>query len=175
MDANKQLRILFDSNEIAEKVKLLGEKISKDYSGEEIVAICLLRGGFVFTADLVRELQIPVNVDFMTTSSYDHGEMSSGIVEIINDIRTDVKGKHVLIVDDIVDSGNTMKKVVEFIEKKEPKSIKICVMLDKPSRREADISPDYVGFTIPDVFIVGYGLNYGDYYRNTPYVFTFDE
>lgn len=174
MEENKKIKKLFDRHEIAEKVKLIGKKISKDYHGEEIVVICLLRGGFVFTSDLVREIEIPVNVDFMTTSSYDHGEMSSGIVEIINDIRADVKGKHVLLVDDIVDSGNTMQKVVEFVEKKEPKSIKICVMLDKPSRREADISPDYVGFTIPDVFIVGYGLNYGDYYRNTPYIFTFD-
>lgn len=175
LDENKKIRKLFDLNEIAKKVKSLGEKISKDYHGEEIIVICLLRGGFVFTADLVREIQIPVIVDFMTTSSYDDGEMSSGIVEIINDIRADVKGKHILIVDDIMDSGNTMKKVVEFIEKKEPKSIKVCVMLDKPSRRESDITPDYVGFTIPDVFIVGYGLNYGDYYRNIPYIFTFDE
>ncbi|NLJ98118.1 MAG: hypoxanthine phosphoribosyltransferase [Tissierellia bacterium] len=175
MERNKQPKILFDQNQIAEKVKELGKKISRDFYGDDIIAICLLRGGFVFTADLVRELKIPVNVDFMTTSSYGHGEMSSGIVEIINDIRADVKGKHVLIIDDIMDSGNTMKKVVEFIEKKEPKSIKICVMLDKPSRRESDISPDYVGFTIPDVFIVGYGLNYGEYYRNAPYIFTFDE
>lgn len=175
LDENKKIKKLFDLNEIAKKVKSLGEKISKDYHGEEIIVICLLRGGFVFTADLVREIQIPVIVDFMTTSSYDDGEMSSGIVEIINDIRADVKGKHILIVDDIMDSGNTMKKVVEFIEKKEPKSIKVCVMLDKPSRRESDITPDYVGFTIPDVFIVGYGLNYGDYYRNIPYIFTFDE
>ena len=111
----------------------------------------------------------------MTTSSYGHGESSSGIVEIITDVRTDIKGKDVLIVDDIIDSGHTMKKVVEFINMKGPKSVKTCCMLDKPSRREADIAPDYVGFTIPDVFIVGYGLNYGDFYRNIPYIFTFDK
>ena len=111
----------------------------------------------------------------MTTSSYGHDEISPGIVEIINDIRTDIEGKNVLVVDDIIDSGYTMEKVVEFISMKGPKTIKICAMLDKPSRREANITPDYVGFTIPDVFIVGYGLNYGYYYRNTPYIFTFDE
>ena len=168
-------KILFDSDEISERVKELGEKISTDYEGEDIVVVSLLRGSFIFAADLVRKIKNPVNVDFMTTSSYGNEEMSSGIVEIITDVRTDIKGKNVLIVDDIIDSGHTMKKVVEFINMKEPKSIKICCMLDKPSRREADIFPDYVGFTIPDVFIVGYGLNYGDYYRNIPYIFTFDE
>lgn len=111
----------------------------------------------------------------MTTSSYGYDEVSSGIVDIITDIRTTIKDKHVLIVDDIMDSGYTMSKVVEYIAKKEPKSVKVCVMLDKPSRRKANITPDYIGFTIPDVFIVGYGLNYGDYYRNIPYIFTFDD
>lgn len=175
MKFSKKPRTLFDVDEIGKRVKELGEEISKDYEGQEIIAISLLRGSFVFAADLVRAIKIPVNVDFMTTSSYGHDEQTSGIVDIISDIRTDVKDKHVLIVDDIMDSGNTMKEVVEFINQKGPKSIKTCVMLDKPSRREADISPDYVGFSIPDVFIVGYGLNYGDFYRNIPYIFTFDE
>lgn len=172
---DKKPKILLDSDEISKRIKELGDEISKDYKDDDIVVISLLRGSFIFAADLVREITIPLNVDFMTTSSYGHDEVSSGIVEIINDIRTSVKDKHVLIVDDIVDSGYTMKKVVEFVSMKEPKSVKICVMLDKPSRRKADIEPDYVGFTIPDVFIVGYGLDYGDYYRNIPYVFTFDD
>lgn len=175
MQLDKEPKILFNSEEINKRVKELGEEISKDYEGNDIVVISLLRGSFIFAADLVRKIDIPVNIDFMTTSSYGHGEVSSGIVEIINDVRTNIKGKNVLIVDDIIDSGHTMKKVVEFINMKEPKSIKICVMLDKPSRRQADIYPDYVGFTIPDVFIVGYGLNYGDYYRNIPHIFTFDD
>jgi hypoxanthine phosphoribosyltransferase len=168
-------KILFSQDEISKRVKELGKVISNDYKDRDIVVISLLRGSFIFAADLIRELEVPVNIDFMTTSSYEHNEISSGIVEIINDVRTDIKDKDVLIVDDIIDSGHTMKKVVEFVGMKEPKSINICVMLDKPSRREADIAPDYVGFTIPDVFIVGYGLNYGDYYRNIPYIFTFDE
>lgn len=175
MQLDKNPKVLFDSEKISKRVKELGEEISKDYDGSHIVVISLLRGSFVFAADLVRCLQIPVNIDFMTTSSYGHDEVTSGIVDIITDIRTNIKDKHVLIVDDIMDSGYTMSKVVEFVAKKEPKSIKVCVMLDKPSRRKANITPDYVGFTIPDVFIVGYGLNYGDYYRNIPYIFTFDD
>lgn len=175
MESNKKEKVLFSREEIFQRVKELGEEISNDYEGGEIIAISLLRGSFIFAADLVREISIPVNVDFMTTSSYGHRESSSGIVEIITDVRTDIKGKKVLIIDDIIDSGHTMKKVVEFINMKEPKSIRTCCMLDKPSRREADIIPDYVGFTIPDVFIVGYGLNYGDFYRNIPYIFTFDK
>ncbi len=175
MELHGKPKILFSQDEISKRVKELGKVISNDYKDRDIVVISLLRGSFIFAADLIRELEVPVNIDFMTTSSYEHNEISSGIVEIINDVRTDIKDKDVLIVDDIIDSGHTMKKVVEFVGMKEPKSINICVMLDKPSRREADIAPDYVGFTIPDVFIVGYGLNYGDYYRNIPYIFTFDE
>jgi len=175
LEFDRKPRVLFDVEQIAERVKRLGEEISKDYEGKDIVVISLLRGSFVFAADLVRAISVPVNVDFMTTSSYGHGEKTSGVVDIVHDIRTDIKDKDVLVVDDIMDSGNTMKEVVDYIKLKGPKSIKTCVMLDKPSRREADISPDYVGFTIPDVFIVGYGLNYGYFYRNIPYIFTFDE
>lgn len=175
MKLNNERKVLLSEEKISKKVKELGGIISKDYENEEIVVISLLRGSFVFAADLVRAISIPVNVDFMTTSSYDHDEASTGIVEIITDVRADIKDKNVLVVDDIMDSGHTMKKVVEFINKKEPKSIKLCVMLDKPSRREADITPDYTGFVIPNVFIVGYGLDYEDFYRNVPYVFTFDE
>ncbi len=175
MELDKKPKILLDADEINKRVKELGEEISKDYEGKDIVVISLLRGSFVFAADLVRAITVPVNIDFMTTSSYGHSDKSSGVVEIISDIRANVKDKYVLIVDDIMDSGNTMKEVVEYVNKKGPKSIKTCVLLDKPSRREVDIRPDYVGFTIPDVFIVGYGLNYGDFYRNIPYIFTFDE
>jgi len=175
LELNKQPRVLIDEEQIAKRVKELGQEITKDYEGKEIIVISLLRGSFVFAADLVRAIKVPVNVDFMTTSSYGYSESSSGLVEIVTDIRTDIKDKYVLIVDDIMDSGNTMKEVVKFVNTKGPKSIKTCVLLDKPSRREVDITPDYVGFTIPDVFIVGYGLNYGDYYRNVPYIFTFDD
>lgn len=174
MDANKREKTLFSRAEIDERVKKLGIEISRDYDNNELVVISLLRGSFIFTSDLVRELSIPVEVDFMTTSSYGHSEESSGFVDIVHDIRTDIKGKDVLIVDDIMDSGFTLENVVKHLEDKFPNSIKVCVMLDKPSRRKVDLSPDYVGFTIPDLFIVGYGLNYGDFYRNIPYIFTFE-
>lgn len=175
MKIEKKERILFSREEIAQRVRELGLEISKDYKDKEMVVISLLRGSFVFAADLVREINVPVNMDFMTTSSYGHEEFSTGIVEIITDIRADIRGKNVLIVDDIIDSGHTMSKVVDYINLKEPKSITTCCMLDKPSRREADISPDYVGFSIPDVFIVGYGLDYEDFCRNIPYIYTYDD
>lgn len=174
MDANKRQKTLFSRAEIDERVKQLGIEISRDYDKKDLVVISLLRGSFIFTSDLVREISIPVEVDFMTTSSYGHSEESSGFVDIVHDIRTDIKGKDVLIVDDIMDSGFTLENVVKHLENKSPNSIKVCVMLDKPSRRKVDLSPDYVGFTIPDLFIVGYGLNYGDFYRNIPYIFTFE-
>ncbi|NLY45089.1 MAG: hypoxanthine phosphoribosyltransferase [Tissierella sp.] len=174
MESNKRQKTLFSREEIAERVRELGIEISKDYKEKDLVVVSLLRGSFVFTSDLVRELSIPVEVDFMTTSSYGHSEESSGLVDIVHDLRTDIEGKDVLIVDDIMDSGFTLENVVKHLEKKSPKSIKISVMLDKPSRRKVNLSPDYVGFAIPDVFIVGYGLNYGDFYRNIPYIFTFE-
>jgi hypoxanthine phosphoribosyltransferase len=174
VESNKSEKTLFSIEDINSRVKELGGLISKDYKDNNLVVVSLLRGSFIFTADLVRKMTIPVEIDFMTTSSYGHDEISTGNVNIIHDIRSDIKDKDVLIVDDIMDSGYTMKRVVEYLKSKKPNSIKICVMLDKPSRRKVDLSPDYVGFTIPDVFIVGYGLNYGDYYRNVPHIFTFD-
>ncbi len=171
---DKKERTLFSREEIYSKVIELGAIISEDYKDKDLVVISLLRGSFIFTADLVRELSIPVNVDFITTASYGHEETSTGNVDIVHDLRTDVKGKDVLIVDDIIDSGFTLQKVAEHLKRKEINSLKICVMLDKPTRRKVDLNPDYVGFSIPDVFIVGYGLNYGDHYRNIPYIFTFD-
>lgn len=167
-------RTLFSREEINERVKELAAEISQVYKDKELLVISLLRGSFIFTADLVRELSIPVEVDFITTASYGHAQVSSGRVNIIHDLRTSVIGKDILIVDDIVDSGYTLEKVVEHLKEKGPNSIDVCVMLDKPSRRKVELSPGFVGFAIPDVFIVGYGLNYGDHYRNIPYIFTFE-
>ena len=174
MESSKKERVLYSRDTINARVKELGEIISREYKDKNLFIISLLRGSFIFTSDLVRELSIPVEIDFMTTASYGHDEVSSGIVEIVHDIRAQAEGKDILILDDIMDSGYTLKKVKEVLALKNPSSIKICVMLDKPSRRKVDLSPDFAGFTIPDVFIVGYGLNYGDYFRNTPYIFTFD-
>lgn len=174
MEESKRQRVLFDRNEISKRVKNLGEEISLKYKGKDLVVISLLRGSFIFAADLVREISIPVEVDFITTASYGNEETSTGIVEIIHDLRTNIEGKDVLIVDDICDSGYTLKRVMEHLTTKNPNSINVCVMLDKPSRRQTDLTPEFIGYSIPDVFIVGYGLNYGDYYRNIPYIFTFD-
>ncbi len=171
---DKKERTLFSREEINKRVVELGNQVSEDYKNKDLVVISLLRGSFIFTSDLVRELSIPVNVDFITTASYGHDEVSTGDVDIVHDLRTEVKGKDILIVDDIIDSGYTLKKVIEHLRSKQANSIKICVMLDKPTRRKVDLQPDYVGFSIPDVFIVGYGLNYGDHYRNIPYIFTFE-
>lgn len=172
---NKREVTRFTREEIANRVKELGKQISKDYAEKELVAIGLLRGSFVFLADLVREIDNPIVVDFITTSSYEHSEISTGTVNIISDLREDIEGKDVLIVDDIMDSGNTLKNIKEYLLKKNPKSIKTCVMLDKPCRREVDIVPDYFGYEIEDWFIVGYGLNYGNKYRNIPYIFSYED
>ncbi|MDX9917743.1 MAG: hypoxanthine phosphoribosyltransferase [Gudongella sp.] len=174
MQEDKKEKILFTREEISLRVKDMGKVIAKDYEGKDLIVVSLLRGSFIFTADLVREIDIPVEIDFMTTASYGNEEVSSGIVDIIHDVRTDLNGKSILIVDDIIDSGYTLKKVMEHLKEKSPESVKICVMLDKPSRRKVDISPDYVGYEIPDEFIVGYGLNFGDHYRNIPYIFSFE-
>jgi len=173
MVSNKKQKILFSVEDINKRVKELGKQISKDYQGKELVVVSLLRGSFIFAADLVREIDVLTQIEFMTTASYGHSEESSGQVNIINDIKDDIEGKDVLVVDDIMDTGLTMEKILEHLKKKNPRSIKSCVMLDKPERRKTNITPDYVGFTIPDLFIVGYGLNYGDYYRNIPYIFSF--
>jgi len=138
-----------------------------------MLVISLLKGSFIFTADLVREIDIPVTIEFMATSSYGNSTESSGEVKILYDINKNLEGYDVLIADDIADTCITMKFVREHLKTNNPNSIKSCVLLDKPSRRKVDFTPDYVGFTIPDKFIVGYGLNFGDYYRNVPYVFAF--
>lgn len=174
MVENKREKTLFTREEISTRVKELGKELSQVYKDKDLVIISLLRGSFIFAADLVRELSIPVEVDFITTSSYGHAEESSGNVKIVHDLRTNIEGKDVLIVDDIMDSGFTLEKVIEHLQNKNPNSIEVCVMLDKPSRRKVNLSPNYIGFSIPDVFIVGYGLNYGDHYRNIPYIFTFE-
>ncbi|MTI49542.1 hypoxanthine phosphoribosyltransferase [Sporosalibacterium faouarense] len=173
MDRKK--KVLFSEKEIKAKNAELGKKISEDYKGKKILIVSLLKGSFIFTADLVREINVPTQIEFMTTSSYGHGEESSGNVDIVNDLGVDVEGRDVLIVDDIMDSGLTMKVIIDHLKKSNPSSIKSCVFLDKPDRRVADIAPDYVGYSIPDLFIVGYGLNYGDYYRNIPYIFSFED
>ena len=168
---DKKRNILFSEEQISTRIKELGAMISKDYQGKNLYVLSLLRGSFVYAADLVRAIDLNVKVGFMTTSSYGHSETSSGTVKVVNDIPDNIEGWDVLIVDDIVDTGITMDYVVKHVNNLKPASIKTCVLLDKPSRRKVEIKPDYCCFEIEDVFVVGYGLNYGDFYRNIPYVF----
>lgn len=164
-------RVLVSEEQIADRIKQLGQKISSDYEGKKLYVVSLLKGSFIFTADLVRAIHIPVVIDFMTTSSYGHDETSSGRVQIVHDVRGDLTGYDVLIVDDILDTGYTMQAVKAHLQNKNPNSIQICTFLDKPSRRKVDVTPDYTGEVIEDLFVVGYGLNYGDYERNIPYIY----
>lgn len=175
MNQNRREKTLYSREDIDIRIKELGAIISENYKDKDLLVVSLLRGSFIFAADLIRELSIPVEIDFMTTASYGHSEITTGNVEILTDVRTNIKGRDVLIVDDIMDSGFTIQKVKDRIEEEDPNSVKVCVMLDKPTRRKVDLQPNFVGFSIPDVFIVGYGLNYGDHYRNIPYIFTYDD
>ena len=168
---NKKRNILLSKETIDSRIQELGKEITKDYEGKSIYVLSLLRGSFIFTADLVRALDTKVKVGFMTTSSYGHSENSSGEVKIVSDIPDNIEGYDVLIVDDIVDTGYTMEFIIEHVKKLGAASVKSCVLLDKPSRRKVDLKPDYSCFEIDDVFVVGFGLDYESYYRNVPYVF----
>jgi len=170
---NKRREILLSKGTIDERIEVLGKTLTEAYKDKNLLVISLLKGSFIFTADLVRKIDLPVRIEFMTTSSYGHSEESTGHVQVVQDIHVDLADYDVLVVDDITDSALTMTGVIEILSARNPKSIKSCVLLDKPSRRKVEYQPDYVGFEIQDMFIVGYGLNYGDYFRNIDHVFAF--
>ena len=165
---SKVREVLISREELAKKVKELGAIISKDYKGEDLMLIGVLKGGFVFLADLIREIKIDIDLDFMSVSSYGSSTKSSGVVRIIKDIDTNIQEKHILLVEDIVDTGLTINYLKEIILARGPKSVKVCAMLDKPSKRKSDIVLDYKGIEIPDEFVIGYGLDYDGKYRNLP-------
>ena len=162
--------ILFDERTLANTVERLGTQISRDYQGQELLVICILKGASVFMADLIRKIDLPIQIDFMAVSSYGHSTQSSGVVKINKDLDTDIENRHILIVEDIIDSGLTLKYLSENLQSRRPKSLKICTLLDKPERRKTHLNIDYTGFEIPDVFIVGYGIDYAEHYRNLPYI-----
>ncbi|MBQ2897789.1 MAG: hypoxanthine phosphoribosyltransferase [Clostridia bacterium] len=163
-------RVLISEQEIAEKVKELGQKITNDYKNEKLLIITILKGSVVFAADLLREIKMPVEIDFMCISSYGNDSKSSGVVKIVKDLNQPIEGVNVLVIEDILDSGNTLSHLTELLKTRNPKSIKIATLLDKPDRRVAEVEVTYKGFTIPDEFVVGYGLDYGEKYRNIPFV-----
>lgn len=160
--------VLISAEEIEKKVQELGAQISREYEGTDLLVISVLKGSFVFMADLMRAVTIPAAIDFMAVSSYGAGTKSSGVVKIIKDIDIELAGKHLLIVEDILDSGMTLSYLKEMLGGRGPASIKVITLLDKPLRRKVDIQPDYRGFEVPDEFLVGYGLDYDERYRNLP-------
>ena len=163
--------VLVSEEQLKAKVAELGAQISRDYAGKNLVLVSILKGSVVFMADLMRAVSIPCNIDFMVVSSYGGSNTTtSGLVKIIKDLDGDLSGKDVLIVEDILDTGVTLSNLVPMLKMRNPNSVKICTILDKPSRRKAAIQPDYEGFQVPDEFVVGYGLDYDEKYRNLPYI-----
>ncbi len=163
--------VVVSQTTIQKKVRELAKKISEDYNGEELVLIGVLKGGFVFLADLAREITIPVAIDFISVSSYGSSSKSSGVVRILKDIDIDIFNKHLLLVEDLIDTGLTLSHLKELFRTRNPKSIKVCTILDKPSKRLIDLPVEYPGIEIPDKFVVGYGLDYAEKYRNLPEVY----
>ncbi len=166
-----RLNLLLTAEEIASTVKSLADQISQDYAGRELILVCVLRGAFIFLSDLIRHLKIPVKVDFVRLASYGTGTKTSGLVEITKDIETPIEEKEVLIIEDIVDSGRTLQFLKERLELSHPRSVKICTLLDKKARREVKIEADYVGKEIENVFVVGYGIDFNERYRNLPDIY----
>ncbi len=165
-----QIEVLISQGEIQEKIQELGARITRDYEGQEITMICVLKGGVMFMVDLAKQIEVPLEMDFMAVSSYGDEQISSGVVKIIKDLDESIVGKNVVLVEDIIDSGRTLSYLITILKERKPKSLKICTLLDKPQQRVADVDVDYVGFKIPDKFVVGYGLDYAQKYRNLPYV-----
>ncbi|EJL6985606.1 hypoxanthine phosphoribosyltransferase [Vibrio cholerae] len=165
------VEVMISEQEVAQRIRELGQQITEHYQGSsDLVLVGLLRGSFVFMADLVRQIHLTHQVDFMTASSYGNSMQSSRDVRILKDLDDDIKGKDVLLVEDIIDTGNTLNKVKEILALREPKSIRICTLLDKPTRREVDVEVNWVGFEIPDEFVVGVGIDYAQKYRHLPYI-----
>ena len=162
--------VLITREQLAQRVKELGKQITEDYKGEQILLVGILKGSVPFMADLMREIDLDIAIDFMSVSSYGSSTKSSGVVRIMKDLDTGIEGKNVLIVEDIIDTGLTLHYLVNYLSGRQPKSLKICSILDKPSRRKVEIEGDYIGFTVEDKYIVGYGLDMDQHYRNLPYI-----
>ena len=162
--------VLFSEEQLKNRVQEIARQITADYQGKEIMLISVLRGSFVFMADLCRAIDLPCTLDFMAVSSYGKGTKSSGQVQITKDLSEDITDRHIIVVEDILDSGNTLSYLLKILENRHPASIRLCTLLDKPDRRVKPVEVHYSGFTIPDAFVVGYGLDYAEKYRNLPYI-----
>ena len=164
------VRVLLKEDVVEKRICEVAEMISRDYAGKQVHLICILKGGVFFTCELAKRLDLPVSLDFMSVSSYGAGTKSSGVVKIIKDLDEPLEGKDVIIVEDIIDSGRTLSYLIEILKQRNPSSIRLCTLLDKPERRVKDVKVDYVCFNIPDEFVVGYGLDYAQKYRNLPFI-----
>lgn len=166
----ERIRVLLSEEEVDTRIREIGEQISRDYVGRSIHLVCVLKGGSFFMCELAKRINVPVSLDFMSVSSYGSDTKSSGVVKIVKDLDEPLQGKDVLVVEDIVDSGRTLSYLMEMLQDRGPASLRLCTLLDKPDRRVIDVKVDYTGFQIPDEFVVGYGLDYDQMYRNLPYI-----
>ena len=166
----EKIKVLISEEEVDERIRELGEKISKEYEGKQIHLICVLKGGVFFMCELAKRITVPVSMDFMCVGSYGDGTKSSGVVRLAKDLDESIENKEVLIVEDIIDSGNTLYYLMDVLRQRKPASLRLCTLLDKPDRRVKDVHVDWTGFEIPDEFVVGYGLDYAQKYRNLPYI-----
>ncbi len=166
----ERVRVLLSEEEVDRRIREIGEQISRDYAGRSIHLVCVLKGGSFFMCELAKRISVPVSLDFMSVSSYGSDTKSSGVVKIVKDLDESLQGRDVLVVEDIVDSGRTLSYLLEMLQERKPASLRLCTLLDKPDRRVIDVKVDYTGFQIPDEFVVGYGLDYDQMYRNLPYI-----
>ncbi len=166
----ESVSVLIPEEEVEKKIREIAEQITKDYAGRELKLICILKGSVFFTTELAKRIGLPVKLDFMSVSSYGDDVTSSGRVRIVKDLDESIRGQHVLVIEDIIDSGHTLSFLLEMLKSRQPESIALCTLLDKPSRRVVDVHVDYTGFEIPDEFVVGYGLDYAQRYRALPYI-----
>ena len=166
----ESVEVMHSEAEVAKRVEELGRQISEDYAGKQVHLICVLKGGVFFMCELAKRISVPVSMDFMSVGSYGNGTSSSGVVKIAKDLDEPLEGKDVLVVEDIIDSGRTLSYLLEILKGRHPKSLKLCTLLDKPDRRIKPVKVDYTGFEIPDEFVVGYGLDYAQKYRNLPFI-----
>ena len=166
----ESVRVLIPEKDVEERITEMGRQISEEYKGRQVHLICVLKGGVFFMCELAKKIDVPVSLDFMRVSSYGDGTSSNGVVRIVKDLDESLEGKDVIVVEDIIDSGRTLSYLLELLKKRHPNSMRLCTLLDKPDRRVREVHVDYVGFEIPDEFVVGYGLDYAQKYRNLPYI-----
>lgn len=165
-----EIKVLLSEEEVDKRIQEIGDQITKDYAGQSVHLVCVLKGGSFFMCELAKRINLPVSLDFMSVSSYGSDTKSSGVVKIVKDLDESLAGKNVIVVEDIVDSGRTLSYLLDMLKDRKPASLKLCTLLDKPERRVVDVDVEYTGFRVPDVFVVGYGLDYDQLYRNLPYI-----